>query len=39
VLGRLEGGRCVLDLRALPEEADDPLYAAVCAADRATRPG
>ncbi|MDT7607490.1 MAG: L-seryl-tRNA(Ser) seleniumtransferase [Pseudonocardiales bacterium] len=39
VLGRLEGGRCVLDLRALPEEADDPLYAAVCAVDRATRPG
>jgi L-seryl-tRNA(Ser) seleniumtransferase len=32
VLGRLEGGRCLLDLRALPADADDALYAAVRAA-------
>jgi L-seryl-tRNA(Ser) seleniumtransferase len=32
VLGRLEGGRCLLDLRALPEEADERLFAAVRAA-------
>jgi len=31
VLGRLEGGRCLLDLRALAEELDEQLYAAVCA--------
>ena len=29
VLGRLAGGRCLLDLRALPPEADDELAAAV----------
>ncbi len=29
VLGRLAGGRCLLDLRALPAEADDELAAAV----------
>jgi L-seryl-tRNA(Ser) seleniumtransferase len=29
VLGRLAGGRCLLDLRALPPEADDELVAAV----------
>jgi len=29
VLGRLEAGRCLLDLRALPAEADERLYAAV----------
>ncbi|WP_028926027.1 L-seryl-tRNA(Sec) selenium transferase [Pseudonocardia acaciae] len=29
VLGRLEGGRCLLDLRALPEEADERLFTAV----------
>jgi L-seryl-tRNA(Ser) seleniumtransferase len=29
VLGRLEGGRCLLDLRALPGDADDTLYTAV----------
>ncbi|MDT0352070.1 L-seryl-tRNA(Sec) selenium transferase [Pseudonocardia charpentierae] len=29
VLGRLERGRCLLDLRALPAEADDTLAAAV----------
>jgi L-seryl-tRNA(Ser) seleniumtransferase len=33
VLGRLEGGRCLLDLRALPEEADELLFAAVRAAE------
>ena len=31
VLGRVEGGRCLLDLRALPPEADDALRAAVVA--------
>jgi L-seryl-tRNA(Ser) seleniumtransferase len=31
VLGRVEGGRCLLDLRALPEESDDPLCDAVLA--------
>ena len=34
VLGRLEGGRCLLDLRAIPPEHDDQLYAAVRAAIR-----
>ena len=29
VLGRLERGRCLLDLRALPADADDTLAAAV----------
>jgi L-seryl-tRNA(Ser) seleniumtransferase len=29
VLGRLEGGRCLLDLRAMAEELDEQLYAAV----------
>ncbi len=29
VLGRLAGGRCLLDLRALPPEADDELATAV----------
>jgi L-seryl-tRNA(Ser) seleniumtransferase len=32
VLGRLEHGRCLLDLRALPADADDALVAAVLAA-------
>ncbi len=31
VLGRVEGGLCLLDLRALPPEADDALRAAVLA--------
>jgi L-seryl-tRNA(Ser) seleniumtransferase len=31
VLGRLEHGRCLLDLRALPPEADDTLATAVLA--------
>jgi len=31
VLGRLERGRCLLDLRALPADADDTLAAAVLA--------
>jgi L-seryl-tRNA(Ser) seleniumtransferase len=31
VLGRLEHGRCLLDLRALPPDADDTLAAAVLA--------
>ena len=31
VLGRTEHGRCLLDLRALPEDADDTLRAAVLA--------
>jgi L-seryl-tRNA(Ser) seleniumtransferase len=31
VLGRVEDGRCLLDLRALPPEADDALRAAVLA--------
>jgi len=31
VLGRLERGRCLLDLRALPPDADDALAAAVLA--------
>ncbi|MFJ2476719.1 L-seryl-tRNA(Sec) selenium transferase [Streptomyces sp. NPDC087659] len=29
VMGRVEGGRCLLDLRAVPEEADTALAAAV----------
>jgi L-seryl-tRNA(Sec) selenium transferase len=32
VLGRLEGGRCLLDLRAVPEESDHLLAGAVLAA-------
>ncbi|ODT95992.1 MAG: L-seryl-tRNA(Sec) selenium transferase [Pseudonocardia sp. SCN 72-86] len=32
VVGRLEHGRCLLDLRALPPSADGPLAAAVLAA-------
>jgi L-seryl-tRNA(Ser) seleniumtransferase len=35
VLGRIERGRCLLDLRALPPEADDLLAAAVPGAVRA----
>jgi L-seryl-tRNA(Ser) seleniumtransferase len=31
VLGRLQDGRCLLDLRALPAEADSALFDAVCA--------
>lgn len=31
VLGRVEGGRCLLDLRALPPAADEVLYGAVLA--------
>ncbi|MGW2732563.1 L-seryl-tRNA(Sec) selenium transferase, partial [Streptomyces sp. NPDC001494] len=34
VVGRLEAGRCLLDLRAVPPEDDEPLAAAV----RAARP-
>jgi L-seryl-tRNA(Ser) seleniumtransferase len=33
VLGRLENGHCLLDLRALAPEADDALFAAVLAAN------
>ena len=32
VLARLEHGRCLLDLRALPEDTDEALYSAVRAA-------
>jgi L-seryl-tRNA(Ser) seleniumtransferase len=32
VLGRLEQGRCLLDLRALPPDTDDAVRAAVLAA-------
>lgn len=32
VMGRVEGGRCLLDLRAVPEEQDAALSAAVAAA-------
>jgi len=32
VLGRVEHGRCLLDLRALPERHDDDLFTAVVAA-------
>ncbi|GEL18706.1 L-seryl-tRNA(Sec) selenium transferase [Pseudonocardia asaccharolytica] len=34
VLGRLESGRCLLDLHALPPESDDALAGAVLAAER-----
>jgi len=34
VLGRIEQGRCLLDLRALPPESDDALAAAVLAVGR-----
>jgi L-seryl-tRNA(Ser) seleniumtransferase len=34
VLGRLENGRCLLDLRAVPEDRDEALYAAVRAVAR-----
>ncbi|MFC5996399.1 L-seryl-tRNA(Sec) selenium transferase [Pseudonocardia hispaniensis] len=34
VLGHLENGRCLLDLRALPPEADDTIADAVLAAHR-----
>ncbi len=37
VLGRLDRGRCLLDLRALPADADDALVAAVLAAGAACR--
>jgi L-seryl-tRNA(Ser) seleniumtransferase len=37
VLGRIERGRCLLDLRALPSAADDALTAAVLAADARCR--
>jgi L-seryl-tRNA(Ser) seleniumtransferase len=37
VLGRLEHGRCLLDLRALPPDADDSLAAAAVAAGAACR--
>ena len=37
VLGRLEHGRCLLDLRALPPDADDSVAAAVVAAAAACR--
>jgi L-seryl-tRNA(Ser) seleniumtransferase len=33
VLGRLESGRCLLDLRAVPPDDDERLYAAVRAAE------
>jgi L-seryl-tRNA(Ser) seleniumtransferase len=35
VLGRLERGRCLLDLHALPAAADEALQAAVLAAAQA----
>jgi L-seryl-tRNA(Ser) seleniumtransferase len=34
VLGRLQDGRCLLDLRAVPAEADTVLYDAVRTAGR-----
>ena len=34
VLGRIQDGRCLLDLRALPPEADAALFEAVCAVGR-----
>jgi L-seryl-tRNA(Ser) seleniumtransferase len=34
VVGRLEAGRLLLDLRAVPPELDEPLVAAICAAAR-----
>jgi L-seryl-tRNA(Ser) seleniumtransferase len=37
VLGRLEHGRCLLDLRALPPDVDDSLAAAAVAAGAACR--
>lgn len=42
VMGRVEGGRCLLDLRAVPEDADAVLAAAVrqaCAAAANPSPG
>lgn len=36
VLGRVENGRCLLDLRALPQESDDALRDAVLAVGRRT---
>jgi len=33
VMGRIEHGRCLLDLRAVPPESDDALIAAVLAAE------
>ncbi|HEX4251796.1 MAG TPA: L-seryl-tRNA(Sec) selenium transferase [Pseudonocardia sp.] len=39
VLGRVDSGRCLLDLRALPEDADEALYTAVCAIARPTSEG
>ncbi|MGH9251376.1 MAG: L-seryl-tRNA(Sec) selenium transferase, partial [Acidimicrobiales bacterium] len=35
VVGRVERGRCLLDLRSVPPERDDDLLAAVLAAARA----
>ncbi|MEE1942055.1 L-seryl-tRNA(Sec) selenium transferase [Streptomyces sp. TRM 70361] len=37
VLGRVEGGRCLLDLRTVPEEDDDALAEAVRRAGRGDR--
>ena len=37
VLGRVEHGRCLLDLRAVPPESDDALAAAVLAVEPACR--
>ncbi len=34
VLGRIERGRCLLDLRALDASTDDALFQAICAAER-----
>jgi L-seryl-tRNA(Ser) seleniumtransferase len=35
VVGRLEAGRLLLDLRSVPPEADEPLVAALLAAAQA----
>jgi L-seryl-tRNA(Ser) seleniumtransferase len=37
VLGRVEKGRCLLDLRAVPPDADDALHGAVLVAARGLR--
>jgi L-seryl-tRNA(Ser) seleniumtransferase len=38
VVGRLEGGRLLLDLRSVPPEADSPLVAAVLAGAQGLSP-
>ncbi|MGH3326765.1 MAG: L-seryl-tRNA(Sec) selenium transferase [Streptomycetales bacterium] len=37
VVGRVERGRCLLDLRSVPESADADILAAVCSLARGTR--